>query len=304
MRLEEAFLNDLAQSNLVDVATEMAAGPEPEGAMPMTIKEFATTAADVPAGLLKGAVQGSVGLPGDIISLVRGVYDLGRSGGDMEAFLAGLEKETGLPTTEDVKKFFDEILGIPLVPAGASERRREAAKIPEFVGELGGGGKTAIEGTKAAVRGINVGAMAVADKAVRAITGNPQATAMGALEEAGKMSPISNVAPGLKPQTVRPIKDDLRPLMPAFLDKTKKIESGFIKLNSPIKTKDGSTLSGFESADQKVFYGRDKNGVAFNVPREYVNPDDFVSSRDSNKTMEKIKSNLVESRKAAKKGEQ
>jgi hypothetical protein len=152
MRLEEAFLNDLAQSNLVDVATEMAAGPEPEGAMPMTIKEFATTAADVPAGLLKGAVQGSVGLPGDIISLVRGVYDLGRSGGDMEAFLAGLEKETGLPTTEDVKKFFDEILGIPLVPAGASERRREAAKIPEFVGELGGGGKTAIEGTKAIVK--------------------------------------------------------------------------------------------------------------------------------------------------------
>jgi len=294
----------VAADDLNAMATQMAAGTEPAGATPMSLAEFATSAADVPAGLLKGVVQGSIGLPGDIISLVRGVYDLGRSGGDVDAFLGGLEKATGLPTTEDVKKFFDETLGIPLVPAGASERRREAAKIPEFVGELGGAGKTAIEGTKAAVRGINVGAMAVADKAVQAITGNPQATAMGALEEAGKMSPISNVAPGLKPQTVRPIEDDLRLLMPAFLDKTKKMESGLIKLNSPIKTKDGSTLSGFESADQKVFYGRDKNGVAFNVPREYVNPDDFVSSRDGNKTMEKIKSNLVESRKAAKKGEQ
>jgi hypothetical protein len=285
-----------APDDLSAMATQMAAGTEPQGATPMSLAEFATSAADVPAGLLKGVVQGSIGLPGDIISLVRGVYDLGRSGGDVDAFLGGLEKATGLPTTEDVKKFFDETLGIPLVPAGASERRREAAKIPEFVGELGGAGKTAIEGTKAAVRGINVGAMAVADKAVQAITGNPQATAMGALEAAGQMSPVSRIAPGVKAQAVQPIKDDSRLLMPAFLEKTKKMESGFIKLNSPIKMKDGSTLSGFESADQKVFYGRDKNGVAFNVPREYVNPDDFVSSRDGNKTMEKIKANLVESR--------
>jgi hypothetical protein len=190
-----------APDDLSAMATQMAAGTDPEGATPMSLAEFATSAADVPAGLLKGVVQGSIGLPGDIISLVRGVYDLGRSGGDVDAFLGGLEKATGLPTTEDVKKFFDETLGIPLVPGGASERRREAAKIPEFVGELGGAGTTAIEGTKAAVRGINVGAMAVADKAVQAITGNPQATAMGALEAAGQMSPISRIVPGL-PNTV------------------------------------------------------------------------------------------------------
>jgi hypothetical protein len=152
MRLEESFLNSLAQDNLTDVATQMAGGTEPAGATPMTIGEFATSIADVPAGLLKGGVQGSVGLPGDIISLMRGVYELGRSGGDVDAFLAGLEKETGLPTTEDVKKFFDETLGIPLIPPGASERRTEAAKIPEFVGELGGGGKTAVAATKAVVK--------------------------------------------------------------------------------------------------------------------------------------------------------
>jgi hypothetical protein len=136
-----------------DVATQMAAGTEPEGATPMTLGEFATTVADAPAGVLKGVVQGTVGLPGDIISLVRGVYDLGASGGSLDAFLAGLEKPTGLPTTEDVKTFFDETLGIPLVPEGASDRRMEAVKTAEFVGELGGAGTTAIAGTRAAVRG-------------------------------------------------------------------------------------------------------------------------------------------------------
>jgi hypothetical protein len=37
---------------------------------------------------------------------------------DLDAFLAGLEKPTGLPTTEDMKKFFDETLGVPLGARG------------------------------------------------------------------------------------------------------------------------------------------------------------------------------------------
>lgn len=303
--IDQKFLDEIT-NNLyptlepADMATEMAGGMEPAGAQPMTLGQFATSAADVPAGLVKGAIQGTVGLPGDIISLVRGVYELGKSGGDIDAFLSGLEMPTGLPTTEDVRKFFDETLGIPLVPEEADEIRKEVAKIPEFVGELGGAGKTAVEGTKAVARGINVGSMAVADRAVQAITGNPQATAMGVLEEVSRMSPISNVAASRAAKTVQPIQDDGRVLMPAFLEKTKKIESGFIKFNSPIKMKDGSVISGFESTDQRLFYGRDKSGVSFNVSREYVNPDDFVSSRDSNKTMEKIRTNLIESREAAK----
>jgi hypothetical protein len=246
MRLEEVFLNDLAQSNLVDMdrppmriditgvgqptapeevgpapdlsgafaaiaggapisaaeeditefATQMAAGTEPAGAAPMSLREFATSAADVPAGLLKGAVQGTVGLPGDIESIaygVREIFNRGSDQGALEAFLSGLEQKTVLPTTENVKAWLDTNVG-PLVPAGASERRREAAKIPEFVGELGGAGTMAIEGTRAVGRGINVGAMAVADRAVQAITGQPQATAMGALEAAGQMAPLARAA--------------------------------------------------------------------------------------------------------------
>jgi hypothetical protein len=205
MRLEDAFLNDLASGFRIDIygvgedlegekqvtrppaqemavaaddftqmGTEMAAGTEPPGATPMTLGEFATSAADVPAGLLKGAVQETIGLPGDIESLGkavgRAVPGLAPSqatlfpvvnairtlknipGGALDRFLEGLEEETILPTSEDIKRFFDETLGIPLVPAGASERRREAAKIPEFVGELGAMGELATRATKGAAR--------------------------------------------------------------------------------------------------------------------------------------------------------
>lgn len=55
------------------MATEMAAGTEPESAQPMSMRQFAETAADVPAGLVKGAIQGTIGLPGDIESLTYGV---------------------------------------------------------------------------------------------------------------------------------------------------------------------------------------------------------------------------------------
>jgi hypothetical protein len=185
MRLEEVFLNDLAQSNLLDVdrppmriditgvgqptapeevgpapddltaiATQMSAGTEPEGATPMSLSEFATTMADVPAGLLKGAVQGTIGLPGDIESIaygVREIFNRGADQGALEAFLTGLEQKTVLPTTENVKTWLDTNVG-PLVPAGASERRREAAKIPEFVGELGAMGELATRATRGAAR--------------------------------------------------------------------------------------------------------------------------------------------------------
>jgi hypothetical protein len=145
-----------AQPDFTEMATEMAAGTEPAGATPMTLKEFATSAADVPAGLLKGAVQGTIGLPGDIESLTYGVRELLNRKADegmLDAFVRGLEQKTIMPTTESVKKWIDTNVS-PLVPAGASDRRREAAKTAEFVGELGGAGQTIIEGTKAAARGV------------------------------------------------------------------------------------------------------------------------------------------------------
>jgi hypothetical protein len=139
--------------DFTQMATEMAGGTEPEGTKPMTLRQFAETAADAPAGLLKGAVQGTVGLPGDIESITYGVRELINRGADegmLDAFVRGLEQKTIMPTTENVKQWLDTNVG-PLVPEGSDPRRVEAAKTAEFVGELGGAGQTVIEGTRAAV---------------------------------------------------------------------------------------------------------------------------------------------------------
>jgi hypothetical protein len=168
--IEEAFLRDIAEARYGSepeaMATEMAGGVEPKGAKPMTIKQFATTAADVPAGLLKGAVQGTVGLAGDIESIVYGVRELinrGAGEGRLDAFLRGIEQKTVLPTTENVKQWLDKNAG-PLVPAGVTdERRRQAAKTAEFVGELGGAGQIVVESAKASARGAKAAKDAVVD---------------------------------------------------------------------------------------------------------------------------------------------
>ena len=148
-RLHFAQADDFTQ-----MATEMAGGTEPEGAQPMSLRQFAETAADVPAGLLKGAVQGTIGLPGDIESITYGVRELMNRGADegmLDAFVRGLETKTIMPTTENVKQWLDTNVG-PLVPEGADPRRVEAAKTAEFVGELGGAGKTITGVAKAAGR--------------------------------------------------------------------------------------------------------------------------------------------------------
>ena len=80
-------------------------------------------------GAGKGVVQGAVGLPGDLISLVRGIADVvqtpeGKS--KLDAFLAGTEKSTGLPTAMDVKMFLEDTLGAP----------KSSAEYAEGLGEI------------------------------------------------------------------------------------------------------------------------------------------------------------------------
>ena len=66
-----------------------------------------------------------------------------------------------------------------------------------------------------------------------------------------------------------------------------------IRLKNPITMKDGSRLSGFtDPLGQTTFYGYDKNGERFTQRREYVDPADIVSSKDTNKTAEKIRKSL------------
>ena len=61
----------------------------------------------------KGAIEGAIGTPGDLISIIKGVYYAattpeGQS--KMNEFIKGMESSTGLPTTEDVKSFINELL--------------------------------------------------------------------------------------------------------------------------------------------------------------------------------------------------
>lgn len=153
--IEEAFMRDIAEAKYGSVTeamvTEMTAGTEPEGSKPMSVKQFATTAADVPAALLKGSIQGTVGLGGDLISIGRGIaaaMNPNQGEDRVDAFLRGLDLPTGLPTSDDVKKFLDEVIG-PVVPVGVKdEQRREAAKTPEMIGEFFSAGKALSVGSK------------------------------------------------------------------------------------------------------------------------------------------------------------
>jgi hypothetical protein len=148
--LKATYPDEPAAPDLQEAATMMTL---PEDAKNIPLSTFGKMAMDVPAGLAKGAVQGTIGLPGDLISLGRGLAAAASPNpgeGRLDAFLRGTKGATILPTTEDVKKFLDETLGVPLVPAGETDQiRRESAGVTETVGELFGGGKTALGLSKA-----------------------------------------------------------------------------------------------------------------------------------------------------------
>lgn len=153
--LEDAFLDSLASRLVVEDVAEAKVAQAP--AKPRSIIEqqigtpeeiLASAKPETAAGIAKGMAQGFVGLPGDIVSLVRGLYDFAKSGGELDELLAGLEKPTGLPTTEDVKKFLDE-RGLKV---GTGEGTPE--KVGEFVAPGGyiKGAKAAAKATKKTVK--------------------------------------------------------------------------------------------------------------------------------------------------------
>lgn len=83
----------------------------------------------------KGAAEGFVGLPGDIVSLIRGAVSAastpeGQS--KLESFLTGMEGKTGLPTTEDVKSFLDTLL--PKTQATSAETAGEMLAPGGYIG--------------------------------------------------------------------------------------------------------------------------------------------------------------------------
>lgn len=110
--LEEAFLQSAAASLVVEDTAQAKAAVNPRTGKPyptsVSLEPAMGAVAETVGAAAKGAAQGFVGLPGDIVSLARGVYELGKSGGDIDAFLAGLDMPTGIPTTEDLRKALNE----------------------------------------------------------------------------------------------------------------------------------------------------------------------------------------------------
>ena len=117
---------------------------------------LALLGADIAAGAGKGLVSGSVGLAGDVLAIGRGIYEIGRRGGDetkIDAFLRGMDAGFILPTSDDVDKWLTENIG-PVVPAGSAlqSEREAAAGVGRLAGEIVADPIVAIKGAKAAVK--------------------------------------------------------------------------------------------------------------------------------------------------------
>jgi len=196
MDLDDAYMNRIARlqypgdleaeaqgeaMGYEQAAQQALVGTLPQDTTNITAKQFGKAAMDIPAALLKGGVQGTIGLPGDLISLGKGIAAAIRPNageGRVDAFLRGMEGKTLFPTTEDVRDFLDRTLG-PVVPESETdEARRKAAAVPEFIGELGGGGKTMIEGAKAAAKTAAAGARFAAPKVGEMLDGYMRRTGM------------------------------------------------------------------------------------------------------------------------------
>jgi hypothetical protein len=130
------------------------AQPTPEERQRLGVQLF-----DTLAGMPKGAIQATAGLPGDLESIGRAVLDY---------FGYNVNQETVLPTAEDVAKRLESVLG-PVVPKGQTTivptaEREQAAKMGETIGEF-----LPVAGVPEVV----VGGGKAIGRAARAAKGNP-----------------------------------------------------------------------------------------------------------------------------------
>lgn len=298
MSIERELLNNWTETTYQEPEVQLAAGPTgtmtdagPSFTMPGMGKRsqksevgqnLPIVAADMAAGGGKGLVSGIAGFAGDIESLYQGVKGVITRGGDegaLDAFLKGLAQKTIAPTSDDVSKWLDANVG-PVVPTGANmspemmKARQAGAGAGEFVGQMAADPTVAIKGAKAVAKG----AKALAPKAAEMVMDVTEKTGM----------PVRGL--GITEDSPKMVVSDFTETL--FKAKTAQ-EGESIRFKNPLTLKDGSRLSGFTNPKkQNVFFGYDKNGELFTVGREYVNPEDIVSSRDSNKTATQVKKGL------------
>lgn len=159
MNLEERFIKSQMDQMKIGTLWVPPSGLAPQQEMrKQAMAEQFTGLADAAAGAVKGAVAGFAGLPGDILAIGRGLYEIGARGGDQsaaDAFLKGLEEGTIVPTTERIGKWLDETVG-PVVPPNQQSRvptetRQKSAERGQMVGEAlapGGAATAVVKGAK------------------------------------------------------------------------------------------------------------------------------------------------------------
>jgi hypothetical protein len=151
MDIEKA-INDDYQALFYPEPMPAMTGAEPEalpmeapaGSQAVTPAEFGM---DV-GNLVKGVATGAAGLAGDVLSIGRGLFEIGRRGGDesaVDAFLRGMEAGTFVPNTENINQWIDENVGLP--------ERMKGGSVPGFVGEVVAPGSVATKVIKGGVKG-------------------------------------------------------------------------------------------------------------------------------------------------------
>lgn len=153
-RFEQTIVDQYTNAQFPDPAPEQTAdaggidGANPEGlpmeaqtSKGMSVTEYLRGLGDTGALIAKGMVQGFMGTPGDVESLVRGVKSMltrPEDQGKLDAFLSGLQQKTILFNTEDVKQLFDKYapLGQEQMLSQEFQQSDMGRKILETGGEI------------------------------------------------------------------------------------------------------------------------------------------------------------------------
>ena len=131
----EKEINDNYQELFYPKPMDVMSGTEPEG-LPMESPAGSQTVTPAEFGmdmgnLVKGIATGAAGLTGDVLSIGRGLFEIGRRGGDesaVDAFLGGMDAGTFVPTTENINQWIDTNVPLP--------ERMKGASTTGFIGEV------------------------------------------------------------------------------------------------------------------------------------------------------------------------
>ena len=113
------------------------------------------------------------------------------------------------------------------------------------------------------------------------------------IQKASKKFEIINAAEGVIPNFVTEIQEGSPASL--FRKKSGNIAAKTRNFKHSVYLSNGERLSGVsDNPAQDPFIGYDKNNQSFSVQRKYIKPDDILSSKDGNKTAEKIRKELIE----------